>query len=299
VSRNYNVFLVKNIIVMVMIVQAALCALRMNPLIPPLLGSRFGVMIFAMVLVALQSNSEAPKEALGSVSSLMWIDIFYLYHFLTLLAAVVETALVHTLIRGGHEPLALRIDFTFRNLLPLGLYWAGMVGITLIPVHGPAAGIGVGVGLFTAMLAGAYSFIRYRLRKFERARTALTQQLARSADDDLDGEDGLLRETFDLFDYDSSGDMDSKEVRSLLLRMYPRMPRERRQEVMSALKLNSTLAFEDFGDAVMALRKFVCEKDPDHEWHCCSTRRAGESAQSVTTRTLKATASLVSGFRHV
>merc|ERR1712072_1539263 len=82
-------------------------------------------------------------------------------------------------------------------------------------------------------------------------------------------ESSLLREAFTLFDVDNSGDIDSKEVRSMLATMYPLMPIQHRK---NALKLNSgiegdaRIRFEDFDDTILEWRRYVEANDPDGNW---------------------------------
>jgi hypothetical protein len=71
----WQVFLVKNILVLVMIVMAAQFSLYLDPTIPPLLGGRCLVQIFAMVLVSLRSQEDL-EDAIGAVHRLLWWDLF-------------------------------------------------------------------------------------------------------------------------------------------------------------------------------------------------------------------------------
>ena len=73
VKRNSIVFFIKNIIVLIIIVQGALLALRLNPLVPPLVGGRFAAQIFAMTLIANRTNVDL-KPTLGNVTELLWLD---------------------------------------------------------------------------------------------------------------------------------------------------------------------------------------------------------------------------------
>ena len=89
--------------------QAALLALRLNPLIPPLLGGRFAGQIFAMVLIAGRTTIDL-SPTLGKVTKLLWIDWFYSFQFITCLLSLIETTTVHHLVRTNRESLALRVD---------------------------------------------------------------------------------------------------------------------------------------------------------------------------------------------
>ena len=75
-ARNAYVYAVKNLFVLIIIVQAALLSLWLEPR-GPLIGVRFSTMIFAMVLIALSNRSSKDVlEAVGTDTALMWIDWF-------------------------------------------------------------------------------------------------------------------------------------------------------------------------------------------------------------------------------
>ena len=78
VRRNHVVFFVKDLVVVVIIVEAALLTLRLNPLVPPLLGGRFAMHITAMLTVALRASKDLEDE-IGRSTELLWVDWFYVF----------------------------------------------------------------------------------------------------------------------------------------------------------------------------------------------------------------------------
>jgi len=75
-----------------------------------------------------------------------------------------------------------------------------------------------------------------------------------------------LREAFDLFDIDNSGDIDSGEVRALLVEMYPRMPMRHRNAALQLRSGGDQVRFEDFDETILEWRKYASENDPDGNW---------------------------------
>merc|ERR1712194_220275 len=82
-------------------------------------------------------------------------------------------------------------------------------------------------------------------------------------------ESSLLREAFSLFDLDNSGDIDTKEVRSMLTTMYPLMPIHHRKvalKLQSGIDGDARLRFEDFDDTILEWRRYAEANDPDNTW---------------------------------
>jgi hypothetical protein len=67
VHRNWLVFFIKNILVIVIIIEGVLLALRLNPLVPPLLGGRFSSQVRATL--SLQRINPTSQSGTGPASS--------------------------------------------------------------------------------------------------------------------------------------------------------------------------------------------------------------------------------------
>lgn len=268
VRRNYVVFFVKNILVLVLIVQAALIALRLNPSAPPLVGARFGIQMTAMLVVALRTSYDL-SPTLGSVTELMWLDGFYMFQFCTVLLALLESTAVHSLIRRGNESLAQRLDQVFRNLLPLVLYPICIIGLVLWAViPSPSVGMALLVLGVTAPLGIGIWRVRRIYVRYLRKRRSLARRLVEADETEIDdrSDSPLIREAFQLFDHDGSGDISPRELSTLLELMYPYMPKNHRKAALQLVGDRDAIVFEDFDDVVLNWRNYAQENDPEGAW---------------------------------
>ena len=273
IKRNFLLFFVKNIIVLMIIIQAALVSLWLNPGSPPLLGGRFSVQIFAMVLVCLRMNKvgEDLGDLLGPVSTLQFIDFFYLFQFIIVLLSLCETAAVHQLCRIEKEVLAYRYDHVFRVVMPLVLYPLGTIGMLVwAAFEKPALGVGIGtMGIIMPILCGVRR-INYIQKKYEREKARIAVALAHATEDELDDQSDypLLQEAFALFDLDGSGTMEPNELRSVLAAMYPMMPRKHKKGALAlqVRDVDGLVRFNTFDDTILAWREYVQLHDPEGRW---------------------------------
>jgi hypothetical protein len=271
VQRNGNTFVIKKIVVLVMIVYAALIALHLNPLSPPLVGARFAIQITAMLVIAVRSQENLDDE-IGRNTELLWLNIFMFGQFAAALSALVESAVVHHLIRGGKDTLALLLDQIFRVLLPMLIYPACVAGSIAgaLTASDTVSVVAVACGILIPLAWGVMRVWR-AFSKFHASKARLARQLIDADDSEIDdsSESSLLREAFELFDLDRSGDIDANEVRSLLNTMFPLMPVAHRK---AALKLEAIpnsdqrVRFEDFDDTILEWRRYSAEHDPQSTW---------------------------------
>merc|ERR1719262_996338 len=94
VRRNNVVFVIKQLLPIIIIAEAPLLALWLNPTIPPLVGARCSIHIFAMVLVMIKSGQDL---GLGILKGIIWTDEFALVQFFMILAGLFETIFVHAM----------------------------------------------------------------------------------------------------------------------------------------------------------------------------------------------------------
>ena len=216
---------------LVVIVLAALCSLRLNPLAPPLVGARFGICITAMLVISVRSQEDLGDE-IGRNTKLLWLDHFMIGQFLAVLSALLESALVHHLIRGGNETFALFLDGIFRVLLPMLIYPACVIGL-IVGALAARDRVTVAICMCGILLPLTWGVLQVRRTfvRFQANKARLAAQLIDADESEIDdtSESSLLREAFTLFDVDNSGDIDSKEVRSMLATMYPLMPIQHRK----------------------------------------------------------------------
>jgi hypothetical protein len=271
VRRNFNTFFFKKILVLVMIVQAALCSLRLNPLAPPLVGARFAIQITAMLVISVRSQEDLDDE-IGRNTQLLWLDQFMFGQFAAVLSALVESALVHHLIRGGNETFALLLDSIFRVLLPMLMYPACVIGFVAGALTASDA-VTLAICMCGILLPLTWGVLQVRRTfvRFQKSKTRLAAQLIDADESEIDdtSESSLLREAFSLFDLDNSGDIDTKEVRSMLTTMYPLMPIHHRKvalKLQSGIDGDARLRFEDFDDTILEWRRYAEANDPDNTW---------------------------------
>ena len=223
-----------------MIVEAALCSLRLNPLAPPLAGARFGMQLTAILVIAVRSQENLDND-IGRNTQLLWLDQFMFGPFAAVLSALVESALVHHLIRGGNQTLALLLDNIFRVLLPMLMYPACVIGFIVGALTASNA-VTLAICLCGILLPLTWGVLKVRrtFAEFKNSKTRLAAQLIDADESEIDdtSESSLLREAFTLIDLDNSGVVDTKEMRSMLTAMYPLMPSHHRKV---ALKRTLTL----------------------------------------------------------
>ena len=240
-----------------------------------LVGARFAIQMIAILTVALRSSVDL-SGLIGSSAQLLWIEYvatiqalpvfehhrtserrlgplrrsyFFIFHFATIFIVLAETAVVHVYLRQGKTSLAMFIDTIFRNLLPLVMYPLCILGLVLWALI-PSETVGFTIVLCAIALpvVGGCLWVGYDNRRHMNNKRRLARSLV-DADLALFGakEDWpALREAFDLFDIDNSGDIDSGEVRALLVEMYPRMPMRHRNTALQLRSGGDQVRFEDF-----------------------------------------------------
>lgn len=266
VIRNFKVFFVKNIVVIVVIVQAAMLSLWLNPLVPPLMGGRFAISITAMLTISNVVNVDLSDE-LGVLPKyqLLWLDWFYIFHFGAVLTCIAESAFVHVLIRNGKDALATGIDKEFRIILPFVMYPLCVIGLLLwAGIPSPEVGETlIALAIIVPLAGGALRAMKVN-RRYEARKQQLAYKIIALPEEELDDDAPLLLETFTLFDFDRSGDINEKEVRSLLTIMYPSMPARHRKELMDMAQ--ERINFEVFDDLIVKWRHYVRKNDPTGTW---------------------------------
>ena len=245
IVRDAQVFIFQRLIPQVVICQGAMLALKMNPLNPPLVGARFSVLVFAMVLVTLKS-SDASAD-LGKLNTLVWVDILRLLQFFILLVALLASSAVHYYIRQDEQAFALHIDSIAQTMLPLVLYpfyiicllLAGFQHVTLAAVLGIVGTLVMGTMSFVLVLRGADQLAA---RQHE-----VASQLATA---DLSDESNvpLLREAFDLFNVEPGDNgLDRKELNTLFVELFPHLKRSQRVDLVKQMNLEmNVVLFDDF-----------------------------------------------------
>jgi hypothetical protein len=268
VRRNNIVFVIKQLLPIIIIAEAPLIALWLNPTIPPLVGARCSIHIFAMVLVMFKSGQDL---GLGILKGIIWTDEFALIQFFMILIGLFETIFVHVLIRLDKTVMGLAVDSVFRKLLPFALYPSLVIGWIL---KGNEQLTLCYLVTFGGMLGFTMLGIFSSWRNFERVKKKRRKVIDDLRKLDLKGahEEGrdplddekttlIMQAAFDTFDLDKSRKLEKREVRIILGALYPGLTRRQALQAMKAVK-EDEIPFEDFAEAVESWHDIAVEPLP-------------------------------------
>ena len=258
VSRDSTVYMIKRLVPLILVGMAALSALRLNPVVPPLLGSRCSMLIFAMVLIALQSSTDL---GLGDVNYLIWVDYLKVVQFTVLLCALAETVVVHHLFRKQQAQLAHIIDGQLRTLIPFGFYPLAMVSMLLMGYTFLLAGSVVFIFGFAALVAYALHKIKLKLERTSLRKRQVIASLSTLNLHDTETHGELLHEAFDMFDLDKSGGIDLKEFKGLMRALHPKITRRQMQSTVQLMGIGERdINFDEFAEGLyLFLEAFAAE----------------------------------------
>lgn len=264
IRRDNVLELIKNIGPLVVVGYVPVLTLWLNPSIPPLVGGRVSSHIFSMVLVMVKYNTNL---GLGILTSMIWIDAFYLCLFCMIALGLFETILIHSLFRSNKPMAALTIDGVFRKLMPACVYPCIMGAAFLVGLQRPGAALLLafgGIGTFTA-LGVLVSVRRYRVQQINRRKAINALVRAQLHDDRTMEEEEVesmlhdaMHHAFTTFDLDKSGALDRKEMRLILSTMYPNMSTKKQLSAMKAVG-SEEVVFEHFHEAVETWRQIAGE----------------------------------------
>jgi hypothetical protein len=262
IKRNNDLFIIKQLIPSIVISEAPLLSLYMDATVPPLVGARASLHIIALLLVVTRANNDL---GLGTLSSLIWTDEFALVQFFVILAGLVETIVVHALIRFGCKVLAVSVDGVFRVLLPFVLFPCLVVGFILKGVEQEALSLLVIVGGMLLFLSYSVARVLYKDWQIQRNRKMMVKKL-KALKMEINGSkltdkevDQIMRKTFDTFDLDNSKKLEKAEVRLILDAMYPNLGRQQVATAMKAVK-SDEIVYEDFAIIVEEWQKISFER---------------------------------------
>jgi len=262
IKRSNMIFIIKQLLPLMIIAEAPLIALWLNPNIPGLVGARCSLSILAMVLVLLSANKDL---GLGKLQGIIWTDEFALVQFGIILIALFETIFVHAQMRLGRTVLANAVDSVFRKLLPFAVYPFVVAGWVLKGNQMYTLSILVTTSgtLGFAFLGALFTFKRYveTGRRRNRAVDALVK--LDIINDDEEKAAIVMQEAFECFDVDDSKKLERKEVRLILNKMYPRMTRKQQLSAMREIQ-DEEIPFEGFADAVEAWHN-IAVRPPEPE----------------------------------
>jgi hypothetical protein len=267
IKRNNNLFIIKQLIPSVVISEAPLLSLYMDATVPPLVGARASLHITALLIVVTRANTDL---GLGALSSLIWTDEFALVQFFVILAGLVETIVVHALIRFGCKVLAVSIDGVFRVLLPFVLFPCLVAGFILKGLEQQTLFLLVIVGGMLLFLSYSVARVLYKDWQIQRNRKMMVKKLkalkmesngSTMTDKEVDQ---IMRKTFDTFDLDKSKKLEKAEVRLILDAMYPSLGRQQVATAMKAVK-SDEIVYEDFAIVVEEWQKMSFERHGEEQ----------------------------------
>lgn len=273
-SRNYVKGLLGELLTLMLIVQAALLSLRLDPLAPPLVGARCSIQIFAMVLISVRLSTDRGKK-LGVAGDALWIDWFYSAHFFFCILGVAESVAVHTLIRQGRKPLAMQFDDAFKWVVPFFIYPVFIIALLIdgaVLQHGPCVKGNceekTQISILIAVVCVACVFFLFMARAIHRhtqllaLQKSLAQQMMEASDEELTDENAqhspIMLAAFKAFDTDRSNGISGAELRNLVKLMYPGQSLKWYKEALQFIpdrKKDASVPFEQFDDIVRAWRQ--------------------------------------------
>jgi len=254
VRRNPTVFLFRSVATTIIVsFGSMICALLMH--IEDNAGNRETV-LFVAFLIAL-SNMQMTDIGLGKINELLWIDVFNLVQLALVTAAIMETVIVHYLFVTARQALSLHLDNVCHFTLP-ALYCGVTLGLFLMVDDNYVAGIVI-IAVFSFVLIPVTIFLVWlRSTAFSRRRKRRVYELQHLTHDDGDKYDHAVRQVFESFDVDGSGELDMDECRELMKYMKPSMKRHEMLKAMEYMRRyadssTGALTEADFSDALFDL----------------------------------------------
>ena len=118
VTRNSQVFLFKAILTTILVVIGSLfTALYMHP--EDYVGDRCAVLFISFLILVTNMQMDL---GLGRLSNLIWLDWFNIVQLIMVILAVMETMVVHRLLKRQLDRLAMTLDTTLTFVFPWVFY---------------------------------------------------------------------------------------------------------------------------------------------------------------------------------
>jgi len=220
VSRNYFTRLLKSVVITALITFVGLLSLFLH--LADHTGDRCAGLLVAILILITMFQTDV---GLGTITYLIWEDYLNLSQVVVLLVGLLETMAVHFLWHfSKQESFASNIDFHCKIALICFVY-----PITLTSMFLAAAELSVVAVVILSITMPIIVLVTfYRIwvteQKKAKVKRRVLKQLSSLSPDDPRYE-GLLRQAFDVFDEDGTGDIDAQELRELFRSMWPTMER--------------------------------------------------------------------------
>lgn len=236
IGRTPWMFALERLFPQFLVVQGGMLALWLSPRAPPLVGGRCGLLVTAMLLVSNRLSN--PTQIQDAVNYPGWIHIFSVCQISMLVAALLETMVVHQLLSIKQEALAMTVDETMRVAMPwFYLQLIGWLLLFAIIQDGGGAALLVTVGFinfwFTWISVSCVIRRKYHTLKLMQ-RSALVKASSFAGTDEAGTPEAkaATKEAFTMFDIDNSGSLDHTEMVELLQALMPHFSKKRINQMM-------------------------------------------------------------------
>ncbi len=245
-------------------------------------GDRAAVLFIAF-LISL-TNMATTDLGIGRIASLQWLDVFNVIQMALTAIAVIETVVVHILIKRNNERLGRNIDWVSRRTLPI-LYCSWTAGSFMLSQGEAPNGdmwlvIGINMIVISACVLVPVTalVVWWHYSEQERLKMKRVSQLLEIAQLPEHDEKWRRRwrhcgrKTFASFDIDSSGELDMDEIRNFFIFMDTNFLNVRLERILRHLLSQirqhvdpgkTLLHFDNFWDAMdtINLRQLLIGRD--------------------------------------
>lgn len=255
-TRNYAIFVAKQIITSVLVVYGGLCALFLSSDVHT--GDRAGLILVAALILMVSFQTDL---GLGAVTYLTWWDVFNLASMAVLIFVLVVALIEHNLMRTGQTVNSLALNQAVSVVTVAGIYPFVLLWLLLIGIHrsytSPSAWAVLIIGEVSCAIV-AIVWFRHNIAKASRERREVIRAL-QQADMNSEAFPEVVQQAFKAFDADGSGDLDIKELRHLLKAMLGGVDAKAFSEVMLEIRKfankDGALSLDAFNDAIAIVRE--------------------------------------------
>jgi hypothetical protein len=244
---------------------------------------------------------------LGTITYLLWVDIFNMLQISVLIIGLLETLIVHRMIQCHENVVAHEVDRVCRSTITFGIYPVSIAGILLVGNQQHVLGYVVfAIGLPAVLIYTYWKTTSDLLDRWRRQKQVVA--VIGETDEGAEEYQPLLERAFRLFDADESGTVDVYELRLMLHMLFPQLDRFQLSEALHKLRTQEGIAvqgeveFADFVSTVKAFSTIMKEAPPltkaaTMELSSKGWTHAGSAPRSQTINRLRGLVSLV-GLRN-
>jgi len=265
VRRNPTVFMFRSVGTTIIIVFGSIItAMLMHP--EEFTGDREAVLFIAFLISV--TNLQTADIGLGSINSLLWIDIFNLVQLILSIVSILQTVFVHFLFVKNYQEVGTHIDQVCHITLPF-LYLTVTSGIFLIGLsenNSSLETVGISLSIIGAVTVPPLTALLTWLRstRFRRQRKRHVKLLHKVGINQTPESRDAISKVFRSFDVDASGCLDTEELRDLLCFVKKgTLPEDQRATIQFmrryANSSKGTLTENDFADALLELQALKTE----------------------------------------